>query len=109
MINQHLRKKIIDNDDSLFGSSVADLIREFGYFISPKKKICGVNVIGLSQKKKKELVEYLTTKAVDREQEGSMQLVFLRDGNLLHRTEVYVSNIDTDKIAGGIADNVTSI
>jgi hypothetical protein len=93
---------LIDEDNVLFGASVSDLIAQFGYFVSPQKRVCGVRSMGLSKKKLDKLSEYLADKVVDSSVNGSMELCFLKDGNALLRTGIYVANIDTSSVKTAI-------
>lgn len=86
---------LIDEEDTLFGVSLQDLIKEFGLIVSRERKVCGIDVRILPYKKKDELVEYINDHlALDEYEDGAMQVVFLQESNVLLNTGVWVKNID---------------
>lgn len=85
---------LLDEDDTLYGVSVADLITEFGMIISNKHGIVGIDVSCMSYKKKDDMIEYLNGHACEKEMDGALQIVFLRENRILHNTGVYVHDID---------------
>ena len=91
---------LVDESDKMFGASIIDLINQFGYFVSVKKRVCGVKLSGLSKKRVSQIADYLQSKVVDKTNEGSMEVCFLMEGNILKRSNIYVSNIDANKIGG---------
>lgn len=93
---------LIDEDPSLFGSSIVDLINQFGYFVSVNQRVCGINVAHISKKRLAQLSEYISTKVVDPSEKDSMEVCFLKEGNLLLRTGLYVANIDAVNIKNAV-------
>lgn len=85
---------IIDETNTLYGSSIQDLIRIFGMFVSQAKRICGINIAKLNYKQKDNLIDFLEKHVCDETAEGSMEIVFLKDANVLNYTGLYVKNID---------------
>lgn len=85
---------LIDESTVVYGATIQDLIAQFGFFVSPDYKVCGINSMHLSYTKKDELVEYLYSHICDYEDEGSMELVFLQEGNILMRTGLFVNKIN---------------
>lgn len=89
---------LVDEDESLYGANIIDLINQFGYFVSIQKRVCGIKVAGMSKSKIKKVAEYLNSKVVEPSTPSSMEICFLKDGNLLTRTGVYVANIDATSV-----------
>ena len=84
---------LIDESNNVYGSSIHNLIKTFGLFVSPMYKICGVDLNVLNYKKKEALIEFLSNHSCDSSDEGAMEIVFLQEANILNRTGIYVNNI----------------
>jgi DNA polymerase I-like protein with 3'-5' exonuclease and polymerase domains len=90
----------VDESDKLFGSSIQDLINIFGACIIEQSKVIGVNVKDMHFRKRDALVDYLTRYVCDEDDPDGLQIVFLKAGNILNYTGVYVKGIkssDFDK------------
>ena len=68
---------VIDETNIVYGTSVQELISIFGYVVSKKLRICGIDTRVLGSKKKEALIDFLYKHICDAEEEGSMQIVFL--------------------------------
>lgn len=90
--------KVLNEDDKFFGCDIKDIIREFGLVISPEQRICGVFTAKLSRKVTKNVMEYLSQHCCDPSDKDALRVVFLRDGNTLFRTEVYVKGLNSSKL-----------
>lgn len=84
---------LIDESSNIYGSSIHDLIKTFGLFVSPSHKVCGIDLNVLDYKKKEALIEFLSNHACSEEAEGAMEVVFMQEANILNRTGIYVNNI----------------
>ena len=78
---------------SMYEVPLQDIIAEFGLFISKEKRVCGIDSRRLSHKKKDRLADYLSSKTCEREDPDAMQIVFLKENNVLFNTGVYVRGI----------------
>lgn len=96
---------LIDEDEELYGVSLQELIQLFGLIISKERKICGINTRIMSYNKKDEMAEYFTSHLADKEDTDSLQVVFLKDNNVLFETGVYVSNIESSEVASKLRLN----
>lgn len=84
---------LIDEDMSLYGVSLQDVIRQFGLIVSQEKRVCGIDVTIMPYKMKDELVEYIDEHVCDATDEDSVQVVFLRENNVIFNTGVWVKGI----------------
>lgn len=84
---------LLDEDMSMYEVPLQDIIAEFGLFISKEKRVCGIDSRRLSHKKKDRLADYLSSKTCEREDPDAMQIVFLKENNVLFNTGVYVRGI----------------
>lgn len=85
---------LIDEDESLYGISMQDLIKTFGLVVSKEQAICGIDIEIIPLFKREELYDYLTEHACEPDEPGAMRVTFLKAGNVLYKTEVYVKDID---------------
>jgi len=90
--------KLVDEDNKIYGTSLQDIIRIFGACILDVKNICGIMVSGLSNKQKEMLIDYISSYITEDSTENSKRLIFLKDGNLLYDTKVYVRGISQDSL-----------
>ena len=74
---------LIDESSNIYGSSIHDLIKTFGLFVSPSHKVCGIDLNVLDYKKKEALIEFLSNHACSEEAEGAMEVVFMQEANIL--------------------------
>ena len=94
--------KLVDESDVIYGITIQDLIHQFHFFISPARKICGIDGMRLSSFKKDELVDYLYSHLCDKDSPNSMEIVFLQAGNILNYTGYYVNNINEEIVQNKI-------
>lgn len=95
---------LVDDSNTYYGATLHDLIRIFGCFVSPAKRICGINLNILNYKKKENLIEFLSEHACDEDAPGAMEIVFLQEANILNRTGIYVNNIEGSEVEARIAE-----
>lgn len=88
--------RILDTQDDIHGISIQDIIAQFGYTVSLKNKICGIDVRGKSESSIENIVSYLAEYICEEDEEEAVQIVFLATGNVLNRTGVYVKNISLE-------------
>ena len=96
---------LIDEDDTLYGVSLQEVIKLFGLIISQERRVCGIDITVISYKKKEELIEYLAEHQCAPEDEGAVQAVFLRENNVLFETGVWVKDISGSAIAAKLKLN----
>lgn len=89
---------LIDESNVMYGSTIQDLIRVFGFVASKSRRVCGVDITKLNRKQKDGLIDYLDSHVCDEEDEGSMQIVFLQESNILNNTGVWVRGIDGSQL-----------
>ena len=89
---------LIDESSSLYGSSVHDLIRIFGFVASKSLRTCGVDTRALGYRQKDNLIDYLESHVCDEGELGSMQIVFLQDANILNNTGIWVKDIEGSEL-----------
>lgn len=87
--------ELIDDSNAVFGVDVRDIIREFKVLVSPKKRVCGIDVSAMTYKSKDELADYLTKHVCNEDDEHAMEVTYLKDNNTLLNTGVYVTNVTT--------------
>lgn len=85
---------LVQDNAKLYGASMQDLIRTFGFFVSKNRQVCGVDITKLNNVKRKKVVDYLYGHICDKSDAGAMEIIFLMAGNILCRTKVYVNGID---------------
>lgn len=85
---------LVDDDDTLYGVSLQDLISMFGLIVSSERRVCGIDIKIVPYQKKEEMYDYLEAHACEPEDEGAMQVIFLRENNVIYRTTVWVNGID---------------
>lgn len=96
---------LIDEDSSLYGVSLQELISIFGLVVSKEQRICGVDVRVIPSNKFDELVDYLADHKCEPNEEGAMEVVFLKEHNVILRTGVWVKDIDGSAVAGRLRLN----
>lgn len=90
---------LIDESEELYGVDIRDVIREFGLVVSREQRICGVDVTVMTYKRKDEIAEYLEQHACYEEDEGAMQVAFLKENNVLLKTGVWVRGIQGSRMS----------
>lgn len=88
---------LIDESNKLYGSNIQDLINIFGSCIIESQKICGINMKNLHFKKIDAIIDYLMNYVCDEDTPGALQLVFLKDTNVLNYTGIYVCGIEASE------------
>lgn len=89
---------LLDESDKVYGTSIHDLIKMFGYVVSKSQRICGIDVSRLNRVQKDNLIDYLYSHVCNREDEGSMEIVFLYNANILKHTDVWVKDVKLNEI-----------
>ena len=92
---------LIDESNELYGSSIQDLIRIFGFVVSKSLKVCGVDITKLNYKQRDNLIDFLDSYVCDEGEEGTdgtMQIVLLQDANILTNTGIWVKGIDGSEL-----------
>ena len=84
---------LIDEDMSLYGVALQDVIKQFGLIVSKEKRVCGIDVTIMPYKMKDALVDYLDEHVCDKDDEDAVQVIFLRENNVLFHTGVWVKGI----------------
>lgn len=93
---------LLDESDELYGIDIRDVIRQFSMCVDLKNKICGIDVSGSSpvtKKKLEELADYLDKHQCNKDDAGAIQIVYLKDNNVLYHTGVYVKDISGSRMS----------
>lgn len=90
---------LIDESDEFYGIDVRDIIRQYGLCIDISKGICGINTADMLYSKKDEMVEYISNHVCEANDEGAVQIVYLKDNNTLFYTGVYVKDITGSRMS----------
>jgi len=90
---------LVDEDMSLYGVSLHDVIKQFGLIISKEKRVCGIDVTILPYKYKDALADYLADHQATPDDPDAVQVVFLRENNVLFNTGVWVKDIQGSEMA----------
>lgn len=90
--------ELVDEDDKVFGIDYRDIISEYGILVSPKLGICGIKVSNLSARVKDDFTRYLTECVCDKDDNHSMQVVYLKDNNILLETGIYVRGVTSKRL-----------
>jgi hypothetical protein len=97
--------KLVDDSDKTYGASVRDMIDTFGACLLKKQQVCGISVKDMYFRKKNALIDELSNYICDKDDENnyltdenSYQIVFLNDANQLVYTNVWIHNMDTQKL-----------
>lgn len=96
---------LIDEDESLYGVSLQELIKTFGLIVSRERKVCGVDIGAVPKSKRDELYDYLEKHACEAEDEGAMKVCFLKSGNILVKTDVFVKGISGSEMSTRLGIN----
>jgi DNA polymerase I-like protein with 3'-5' exonuclease and polymerase domains len=86
--------QLIEEDGKMYGADLNEIIALYGLIVYKEKKVCGIDMRDISFKKKEQIIEYLDAHKCYFEDEGSMQVMFLKDNNILSKTGVYVNGIE---------------
>lgn len=89
---------LVDESDKTFGSSIQDLISVFGACVLEQQRVCGIDMRDVYYKEKDAWVDFLEAHACSSDETGSLQVVFLLDGNIMNNTGIYVHNIKASEI-----------
>lgn len=89
---------LVDESSKVYGTSVHDLIKIFGIFVSKTKKVCGIDINKLNIAKKDALIEYLSNHVCESDAPGAMEVMFLQQSNILNRTGIFVNNIEGSQV-----------
>jgi len=86
----------IEEDNSLYGSDISDLIKTFGCVVLPTKKVIGFDMRGLGWRNRDAIVDWLGNYIHDADEEGTdgaMEIAFFKDGDVFYKTGIYVKGI----------------
>lgn len=89
--------KKIEEDSSLYGSDISDLVKTFGCVVLPAKKIIGFDVRDMNWRNRDALVDWLEPYTINDEEDsidGAMEIAFFKEGNIFNKTGIYVKGID---------------
>lgn len=91
--------ELIDEDDKVYGIRYEDIIKTYGVLVSPKHKICGISTANLSEKIKCDFSSYLASHVCDSDEDGAMQVVYLKENDFVLKTEVYVKDVTSAELS----------
>lgn len=90
--------KLLDDSNAVYGVDIRDIIRQFGILVSTDKKICGINTTVLKAKTKDDMADYLSAHKCDQNDDGAMEVVYLKDNNTLFHSYVFVKGVNNRKL-----------
>lgn len=87
--------KKIEEDNSLYGSDISDLVKTFGCVALPGKKIIGFDVRDMNWRNRDALIDWLEPYTINdgESTEGAMEIAFFKEGNIFNKTDIYVKGI----------------
>lgn len=88
----------INESDKLFGSSIQDMISIFGCCILVPHKLCGLDIRGYGFRQIDAMVNYIAQFSCEPDDPDAKRVVFLKEGNVLKYTDVYVKNIKSSEL-----------
>lgn len=86
------------DDDKMFGADVVDLIKEFKVCVIKHAKVCGVYTAGISRDTLDAICDYLGEKSCNYDDDGAMQVIFVKGGSLVKRTNVFVKDLSSEEL-----------
>lgn len=89
---------LIDEDDKFYGVDINTIIRQFGLIVSHARRVCGIDVTVLPYRVKEDMVNYIEAHSCDQTDPEGMEVVFLRENNLLFNTGVFVKGINASEM-----------
>ena len=92
------RFTLLDESNKLFGASIQDIISIFGCCILKEARVCGINTKNLGFRKKDAIIDFLMKYLCEKEDKDAMQIVFLKDNNVLSYTGYYVKGITSAEL-----------
>lgn len=90
--------KLIEENES-YGISMQEIIAAFKVCVIKNKKICGIDVTKLSRSANSELCNYLADHTCEGDDSNAVEVVFLKTGNVLNNTGIYVKGVSNNEIA----------
>lgn len=91
---EEMRKfKVLEENEDSYGVKIQDLISAFGICLLRNKKVCGLDVRGISKRDNDKLAGYLAGKVCGADDDSGLQVIFLKEGNIINKTGVYVRNV----------------
>lgn len=87
---------LIDEDDSLYGVSLHELIDMFGLVVSKEKRVCGIHIKKIPFHKQDELADYIQEHLAEdgADDPDAVQVMFLKENNILLETGLWIKNVD---------------
>ena len=90
---------LIDEDADLYNVDIREIIKLYGLIVSKTRKLCGIDATMIPSYMKDDLAEFVSENTCEHDEEGAMQIVFLRENNILFKTGVWIKGVDGDTIA----------
>ena len=89
----------IEEDNSLYGSDIADLVKTFGCVALPGKHIIGFDVRGMGWRNRDALIDWLEPYTIGEDDaststDGAMEIAFFKEGDIFNKTGIYVAGIN---------------
>lgn len=87
----------IEEDNSLYGSDIADLVKTFGCVVLPGKHIIGFDVRGMGWRNRDALIDWIEPYTIEEDNEdntdGAMEIAFFKEGDIFNKTGIYVTGV----------------
>lgn len=89
----------IEEDNSLYGSDIVDLVKTFGCVALPGKHIIGFDVRGMGWRNRDALIDWLEPYTIGEDDaststDGAMEIAFFKEGDIFNKTGIYVAGIN---------------
>lgn len=89
---------LIDEESKVYGADVRDIIAQFGTCVIKHKRICGIDVRNLSKRRLAVVCDYLEEHVSSEEDTESLQVIFLKNGNVTKNTGIYVKGLNASEL-----------
>ena len=86
---------IIDESNNIYGMSLIDWIETFTLVASEELRVVGIDTRKLHYTTLQKLISFLEKRVCEPDEEGAMQIAFLKGGRILERQPIYVKGIDS--------------
>lgn len=87
----------IEEDNSLYGSDIADLVKTFGCVVLPGKHIIGFDVRGMGWRNRDALIDWIEPYTIEEDNDdstdGAMEIAFFKEGDIFNKTGIYVTGV----------------
>lgn len=92
---------LLDESDKAYGVNLVELIDLFGYLVSKKLGVCGIDIRGMKYYEVERISNYLEEHAAteDDDLDDCLEVVLLKQNNIITHTDYYVKDIAGSSVA----------